>query len=215
MSPPVDSRCLSSWCSRERHCDWDVVPPFPARSTVLRFGHLTTTFLHPFAPPALPDFIATMGALTPAWQVLRLCEHELPPASTQVSLLIAFDLPTIPPPATISPVRHGRFRTLLHRRDLPRLSPGQTSPVGGIAVARSRVRALLGASPTGLAESSSLALRTGRSPQVAPHLPSRERSYHCWIQAGNVSLRGTSTLLIKRLHRRTSHGRQTVEGNAF
>ena len=123
--------------------------------------------------------------------------------SRQISLLISFDLPTIPPPTTISPFRHGRFDTLLHRRDLPRLSPGQTSPVEGISVARSRVRALSGASPTGLAESSSLALRTGRSSQVAPHLSSRKRSYPYRLQAGNVSLRGTSTLQIKRLHRRT------------
>jgi hypothetical protein len=129
----------------------------------------------------------------------------------QISLLISFDLPTIPPPTTTLPFRHGRFDTLLHRRDLPRLSPRQTTWAGGIAVARSRVRALLGASPTGLAESSSHTLRTGSSSQVALHPSSRKRSYHCRLQAGNVSLRGTSTLLIKRLHRRTSHRRQTVD----
>jgi len=123
----------------------------------------------------------------------------------QFSLLISFDLPTIPPPTTALPFRHGRFRTLHHRRDLPRLSPGQTSKVGGIAVARSRVRTSPGASPTGLAESSSHTLRTGRSSQVALHPSSRKRSYHCRLQAGNVSLRGTFTLRIKRLHRRTSH----------
>jgi hypothetical protein len=49
----------------------------------------------------------------------------------QFSLLISFDLLTIPPPATFSPFRHGRFSTLHHRRDLPRLSPGQTLQVGG------------------------------------------------------------------------------------
>lgn len=124
----------------------------------------------------------------------------------QFSLLISFDLPTIPPPTTISPFRHGRFHTLPHRRGLPCLSPGQTSKVGGIAVARSRVRALPGASPTGLAESSSLSLRTGHSSQVALHLSSWKRSYHFRLQAGNVRLRGTSTLLIKRLHRRTGTG---------
>ena len=84
--------------------------------------------------------------------------------------------------------------------------PGQTVPVGGRAVARSRVRTLLGASPTGLAESSSLALRMGRSSQVALHPSSWKRSYHCRLQAGNVSLEGTCTLLIKRLHRRTRMG---------
>ena len=121
----------------------------------------------------------------------------------QISLLISFDLPTIPSPTTALPFRHGRFDTLLHRRDLPRLSPGQTDQVGGNAVARSRVQTSLGASPTGLAESSSLTLRTGCSSQVAPHPSSRKRSYHCRLQAGNVSLEGTCTLLIKRLHRRT------------
>jgi hypothetical protein len=37
---------------------------------------LGSTFLHPFAPPALPGFSATMGALTPGRPALRLCEHE-------------------------------------------------------------------------------------------------------------------------------------------
>ena len=218
MSPPINRRCLSGRNSREGHCDRDVVTlllwPGGLRFralTFLWFGHHTTTFLHPLAPPTFIGFNATMSALTPACRALRLVEHEHPPeAATQVSLLISFDLPTIPSPTTILPFRHGRFVTLHHRRDLPRLSPGQTSPVVGIAVARSRVRTSLGASPTGLAESSSHKLRTGRSSQVAPHLSSRKRSYHCRLQAGNVSLRGTSTLQIKRLHRRTSHRRQTV-----
>lgn len=126
----------------------------------------------------------------------------------QISLLISFDLPTIPPPTTIQPFRHGRLGTLHRRRDCPRLSPGQTFPVEGIAVVRIRVRALLGASPTGLAESSSLALRTGLSSQVALHLSSRKRSYRFRLQAGNVGLEGTFTLLVKRLHRRTSRTRE-------
>ena len=72
-----------------------------------------------------------------------------------------------------------------------------------MAVAQKRVRDLRGFSPTGLAESSSLTLRTGISPQVALHLSSRKRSYHCRIQGGNVTLVGTCTQLIKRLRRRT------------
>src|ERR1700740_2892184 len=32
------------------------------------FGCHVSTFLHPVAPPALPGFVATMGALTPAWR---------------------------------------------------------------------------------------------------------------------------------------------------
>ena len=35
------------------------------------FGHPASTFLHPFAPPALPGFLATMGALTPGRPALR------------------------------------------------------------------------------------------------------------------------------------------------
>jgi hypothetical protein len=69
---------------------------------------------------------------------------------------------------------------------------------------------MLASSPTGLAESGSLSLRTGHSPQVAPHPFSRKRNYHCWIQAGNGDLEGTYTLLFKRLHRRTSHHRSRV-----
>jgi hypothetical protein len=238
MSPLGDARCLSSRSSRERHCDRDVVPsPLGRRFTVLRFGHLTSTFLLPFAPPRsvarLPryyessDFcraassdVAGIAEFVPCRRAIlhrraRAIDQAVSHAAgdngpssascaRQFSLLISFDLPTIPPPTTALPFRHGSFPTLPHRRDLPRLSPGQTSKVGRIAVARSRVRASLGASPTGLAESSSHTLRTGRSSQVAPHLSSRKRSYHFRLQAGNVSLRGTSTLQIKRLHRRTS-----------
>ena len=93
----------------------------------------------------------------------------------------------------------------LLRLDLPvpdysTLSRRQSSLATFLTVSP-RVRSSPGASPTGLAESSSLALRMGRSSQVALHLSSRKRSYHCRLQAGNVSLEGTCTLLIKRLHR--------------
>ena len=90
-----------------------------------------------------------------------------------------------------------------YRLSWPRRSSGQTPRVGRNAVTRSRVRRFLDASPTGLAESSSLSLRTGLSPQVALHLSSRKRSYHFRLQAGNVGLTGTSTPLFKHLHRRT------------
>ena len=240
MSPLVNAGCLSSRGSRERHCDRDVVPPpLGGRFTVPRFGHLTSTFLLPLAPPRFvarlhryyesSDFcraassdVAGIAAFAPCrWAILlrraRAIGQAVSPAAgnngsssasctRQFSLLISFDLPTIPPPTTALPFRHGRFHTLHHRRGLPCLSPGQTSKVGGIAVARSRVRASPGTSPTGLAESSSRTLRTGRSSQVALPPSSRKRSYHFRLQAGNVSLKGTYTLLIKRLHRRTGRG---------
>ena len=239
MSPLVDSQRLSSRGSRKRHCDWEVVPLLCDRFTFLRFGHLTSTFLLPFAPPrfaarflryyessdfcrAVSSFVTDIAAFVPcrraifrrrAWAI----GHAVSRAATvngsssasfarQISLLISFDLPTIPSPTTVLPFRHGRFGTLFHRRDLPRLSHRETQRVEGSPVTRSRVRTLLAASPTGLAESSSLSLRTGRSSQVALHLSSRKRSYHFRLQADNVRLRGTSTLQIKRLHRRTRNG---------
>ena len=238
MSPLVDAQSLSGRCSRERHCDRDVIAlPCGSLLPISWFGHFTSSLLFPLAPPRFAarllryygnsDFcraassdvtgIATFVPCRPAilcrgaWAIGQAVsraavvnDSSSASCARQISLLISFDLPTIPPPTTALPFRHGRFRTLLHRRDWPRLSHGQTCLVEGFAVARSRVRASLGASPTGLAESSSLALRTGRSSQVALHLSSRKRSYHYRLQAGNVSLRGTSTLQIKRLHRRTS-----------
>jgi len=49
----------------------------------------SSTFLHPFAPQALPCFPATMGAVTPARRTLRtlIRGNELPPLSEQLSLL--------------------------------------------------------------------------------------------------------------------------------
>ena len=84
----------------------------------------------------------------------------------------------------------------------PRLSSERLKVVED-NIAQTRVHRLPGGSPLGLAESGSLSLRTGLSPRVALHLFLRKRSY-LWIQAGNVRLEGTYTLLFKRLHRRTS-----------
>ncbi len=197
------------------------------------FGHSASTFLPPFAPPIYVDRFhsyyegsdscrrdpvrgigfapaASMPAGRPGcWSSSipsGLVPNVLSRSRRQVSLLIAFELPTIPPPTTTLPFRCDRFVTLLHRRSLPCLSLGLTRWSREFAVARSGVRSFLGVSPTGLAESSSLALRTGHLPQVALHLSSRKRSYHYRLQAGNVSLTGTSTLLFKRLHRRTRAG---------
>ena len=159
----------------------------------------------------LPGFVATMKALTadPANPPVSvaLWGRLVPPQRFgfpgRLSLLIASELLTVPPPTTAVPFRRVRFIPLQYRLGWPRRSSGQTPRVGRNAVTRSRVRPFLGVSPTGLAESSSLALRTGHSPQVALHLSSRKRSYHFRLQAGNVSLTGTSTLLFRRLHRRT------------
>jgi hypothetical protein len=132
----------------------------------------------------------------------------------QTSLLISIELLNIPSPITLLPFRHARFKTL----------PGSfivaaaTPTTEGYSVelirssssrcVRSKVRAMLAHSPTGLAESSSLTLRTVLSPQVALHPSSRKRSYHCRLQGGNDTLDGTLTQLFNRLHRRTSPWRQ-------
>ena len=48
---------VSGLCSRCRHC---------RRLCFRASGHHASIFLRPFAPPALPGFVATMDALTPA-----------------------------------------------------------------------------------------------------------------------------------------------------
>ena len=57
-----------------------------------RSTHLASTFLHPFAPRALPRFLTTMGALTPAQAALRPVSigNELrPPSRTGLPALRA------------------------------------------------------------------------------------------------------------------------------
>ena len=128
----------------------------------------------------------------------------------QTSLLISIELLNIPSLTTLLPFHHARFNTLPSSFIVAAAAPtteGDSEELirssSGRCV-RSRVRAMLGHSPTGLAKSSSLTLRTALSPQVAPHPSSRKRSYHCRLQGGNDTLDGTLTQLFNRLHRRTS-----------
>jgi len=79
----VSSRALeeeSPACLASRHSHW------------LRFCPMLpylSTFLHPLAPRALPRFLATTGALTPAQAALRtlIRGNEHPPFPRQVSLV--------------------------------------------------------------------------------------------------------------------------------
>ena len=79
----VSSRALeeeSPVCLASRHSHWlRFYPGLPYLST----------FLHPFAPRALPRFFAPMGALTPAQGALRtlIRGNEHPPYPRQVSLV--------------------------------------------------------------------------------------------------------------------------------
>ena len=85
------------------------------------FGCHVSTFLHPVAPPALPGFVATMSALTPAWRrdpaaCSAPCGGRYlgilsPSCTTQVSLLHVFcpsrafrlQPPCCPPMTALSP----------------------------------------------------------------------------------------------------------------
>ena len=159
----------------------------------------------PLRPPALPGFVATMGALTPGRPALRILirDNELRPASFQVSLLTTFDFPTIPSSTTVLPSPHHGFRTLPQPDGPPRLSPGQ------IWTDRKERRHAVGGSPLAsrlpdrLGRIRFVILRTGHSPPVASHPSSRRRSYF-WLQVCNANLVGTRTPPIKRFQRRTS-----------
>ena len=232
MRPLVNSRGLSSRDSRKRHCGRGVTPPFgrllpfaPPRfaarlpryyesSDFCRAASSDLTGIAEFAPLRRAIRHPGPGPLFTQRPPLRILTMRRPRPSPDrspcFSRLTFRPLHLQPPHCHFVTVALTRYFTAVTCRVSP---PGQTLPVGGRAVARSRVRASPAPSPTGLAESSSLALRIGRSSQVAPHPSSRKRSYRCRLQAGNVSLEGTSTLLIKRLHRRTSTGTLARRGH--
>ena len=135
---------------------------------IAKFVPLRRAILHRGPGPLLtqrpPLRILTMGRPRPS-----------PDRSPCLSRLTFRPLHLQPPHCHFVTVALARYFTAVTCRVYP---PGQTVQVGGMAVARSRVQTSPGASPTGLAESSSLALRMGRASQVALHLSSRKRSYH-------------------------------------
>ena len=143
------------------------------------FSRHVSTFLHPFAPPALPGFIATMGALTPAWR--RDSEARSAPRggrylesflllrhagllASRVPSLQSLPSPTTPLPPMIA------------------LAPNPSASWASRS-RRSGLRLCIAGSPVSVAESSLLTLRTTLSPSVAPHPASWRRSYG-WLQAG-------------------------------
>jgi hypothetical protein len=65
---------LSGWGSPEGHC---------SRFWVRSLGHHASTFLHPFAPPALTGFNATMSALTPAPSASPIWQRHRSPGLDQ------------------------------------------------------------------------------------------------------------------------------------
>jgi hypothetical protein len=190
---PVSNReGLSGGGSRERHCHRLVVL-FPL------FGHHASIFLHPFAPPALPGFLATMGALTPVRSALRTLirgnEHR---PCTRTGLLVSCIKPSdrsasnhlMPPPG---------FCLVLPRslpRGLPTASLSRDPSVTWASPFAGRL-----ATTTGRIEF--VILRTSRSPPVALHPLSRGRSYFRLRGSDPTSTR-TCTLLIRYTHKRPS-----------
>ena len=142
----------------QRHC---------RRGVFRTFGHSSSIFLEPFAPPALPGFLATMTPLTPA-------RPSLVPDRSLCVMCSAFRPFHLQPPGV--PRHH--FNTL---------------PLSVTSFRfRSGLRQLAAGSPKHPAESSSLSLRTGRSPPGTSHPASRRRSSGR-LQAGE-------RLLEKDLH---------------
>ena len=140
------------------------------RLTSRRLGPHVSTSLHPFAPPALPGFLARMGALTPGRPVLRF------PRAHELRLECRPGLPALRVwPSDHSASNHPAGPTSALTR-----YPSASWTSGSL---RSGLRLSLAGSPHSKAESSSRALRTGRSPPVASHPLSRGRSY-VQLQAG-------------------------------
>jgi hypothetical protein len=164
------------------------------------YSHFTSTFLHPFAPRALPRFLATMGALTPARLALRTQwkRNEHQPFSGQVSLVHSTH------PSMHSVSNH------LTRPVIPFVLPTQSdrlltfhSYVPRLVKFSNRLRLLPEGSSLRPAEF--VILQTACSPPVAPHLASRRRSYLRLPGAG-ISWERTCTSLCAPASRRTGSG---------
>jgi hypothetical protein len=150
----------------------DVVGRALSFGCVRKLGHNVSTFLHPLAPPALPGFHATMGALTPGRPALRLThEHRLdrrpglPVFRHRIFRSFRLQPPVVVPERFWGSVLPGLPYHGSRGCSLPR------------AIASIGLRLSLAGSPRRPAESSSRALRTNRSPPVALHPASRRRSY--------------------------------------
>ena len=168
----------------------------------------SSTSLDSFAPPALPGLNALMGPLTPAQPALRtgrflarnpahehrLCRHPGLPVSRRRAFRPFRLQPPLAAPWPGLVWDHGLTARRRTRRSFASPSRDQSviwaSPPGSrLATTKGRIEFVI--------------LRTGRSPPVALHLLSRERSY-LRLQSTDHTLTGTCTPLIQRAHRRTA-----------
>jgi hypothetical protein len=149
------------------------------RCVFRRPGHFASIFVRPFAPPELPGFYATMDALTSERRLfvpvgshagIRHMNTVLPVQISLLNVVESFDHSIsnhrLPSPDLV----------WFSVRDLPRGTASRPSP-SRRTLASFGLRQWGAGSPRQTAESSSLALWTGRSPPVALHPASRRRSY--------------------------------------
>jgi len=134
----------------------------------------------PFAPSLLRDFLATMGALTPA---------GLSPTMGQVSLIHVSDLP-IPPSPTTPQALDADFTRYPSSRRVSCLR-------------RSRLHHFPAGSPTLTGRIEFVILRMDRSPPAAPHPASRTDAVAVGYRPESVYLKRTFTSPIKHAFRRT------------
>jgi hypothetical protein len=164
----------------------DAVSPSGMSGWALSFGFVrglgrgASTFLHPLAPPELPGFNATTGALTPVRRFfaspLRLATVFTAAVSDDERRLVRTGLSAScawPSDHSVSNHREGPLIALTRYPSASRAAGSR----------RFGLRHLPAGSPPFPAESSSLALRTGHSPCVVSHPASRRRGYGR-LQAG-------------------------------
>ena len=162
----------------------------------VRGKHNSSTFLRPLAPPALPDFFATMGALTPVRPANRPC-------AGQVSLV------HMTRPSLHSVTNHLTRSTIALLMPSQRDGlPGATSDSVTAQVWASHTASRLAATPGRIVF---VILRTTGSFTVALHPASRQRSYF-QLPGEGISRKRTFTSQITPASRRT--GRPRVPGSA-
>jgi hypothetical protein len=153
--------------------------------------HFASTFLHPFAPPALPGFVATMGALTPGRPVLRILmrdnEHRPEPLRSPCFMHRIFPPFRLQPPDVVSEAWFG-FGSEPTARSADRIPISGPERHLGFPLARRL------ATTSGRIEFV-IILRTSSSPLVALHPLSRGRSYFR-LRSSNPTSTRTFTLPI-------------------
>lgn len=157
-------------------------------------------FLRPFAPRALPRFLATMNALTCAGGAFGQCEASGPVRSRQGSLLHARNLPAIPSSPT-SRVRPGFSSVHLQHWRLS-LAAGNSIPLGA-SLTHSQARSARAAASVRYPTDWPFTIRCSPRGNLSHAVPSVTREV-------NFSRRRTFTALVAPTRRRTGaavHGR--------